>query len=124
MKNFNHISKVLLLITIYCFGICASALTIPPNYVDSFQSDNTQNEFLVNSSKAHFLHIQQAENVLAPTAEIILLDYKLSIKDFYIASITYQLQILATFKQYKNHLKTLRIRYRKADLIFPFHNFW
>ena len=124
MKNFNHISKVLLLITIYCFGICASATSIPKGQVEVLLDDTTQNEFVVNASKIHFLHIQQAENVLAPTAEITFLDYKLSFSDFCKASYTYQLQFLATYKQYKNHLKTLRIRYRKSDLIFPFHNFW
>lgn len=124
MKDFNHISKVILLITIYCFGICASAASISAGHVEVLQGDTSQNEFVVNTSKVHFLHIQQAETVLASTTDITFPDYKLSFKDYCNSSLTDQLQFLASYKQYKNHLKTLRIRYKKSDLIFPFHNFW
>ncbi|MFC0605166.1 hypothetical protein [Winogradskyella pulchriflava] len=124
MKNTNHILKVLLLITIYCFGIYASAKTVHYPSVLTVQNTNEQQDYLVNTSKVHFLHTQQAENILTSVEINVSPDFKLSFDDFCKLTFSNELQYSAKYKQYKDHLQTLRIRYRKSDLIFPFHNFW
>lgn len=124
MKDFNHISKVLLLITIYCFGICVSAKTLHVSSGPSFQNTNEQQDNLVSASKVHFLHTQPSESILASVEIAGLPDFKLAFDVFCKPTVSFELQNLARYKQYKSHLQTLRIRYRKSDLIFPFHNFW
>lgn len=123
MKNINHISKVLLLITIYCFGILASAKSVHQG-IHAVQSTNEQQDFLVNASKVHFLHTQQSENLLTSVELNVSPDFKWSFDDFGKAIFSNELEYSAKYKQYKNHLQTIRIRYRKSDLIFPFHSFW
>lgn len=124
MKNCNYILKGLLLLTIYCFGLCTSALTVHAPSVEIEHQTNKQQDTIVNATKVHFLHTQQSENLLAVVEYKPASDLKLAFKDYSKFTFSTDLQILASFKQYKSYYQTLRIRFRKSDLIFPFHNFW
>tara|TARA_Y100000815_G_scaffold119300_1_gene107552 strand:- start:910 stop:1284 length:375 start_codon:yes stop_codon:yes gene_type:complete len=124
MKSSNNISKVFLLISIYCFGICAVAATPLSNFVDSFEVYQDHPEILDNASQLHFVHTQQPETIFSATVDYNLPETKLIFKDFATAITSFDIEIQSRYKQYVNTLKTVDIRYRKSDIIFPFHNFW
>lgn len=124
MNNFNHILKIVLLITIYCFGVSVSAINLKNSNFNTVQNTSEQQDYLVKNTKIHFLHTIQSENIL-PSGELnISPEFKLSFDDFIKHTVSQELQYLSQFRQYNNHLQTIRVRFRKSDLIFPFHNFW
>ena len=124
MRNTPQILRVLLLISIYCFGICVSAQTLPKSNTQAFVQNNGQEDYLTTSSVTHFLHTQQSEVSVSVISEYAEPNYKLPFQGFAVISFSNELLFNATFKQYENHFNTLLIRQRKSDLIFPFHNFW
>jgi hypothetical protein len=124
MKNWNQIIKVLLLVSIYCFGVCISTKALPYSSAHPIEQNNKQHKYVTSASKILFFHTEQSEDSLSSLSEYSLQNFKLSYTDFWVTSLSIEILCKATFKQYKNHLKTILIRYRKSDLIFPFHNFW
>ncbi|WP_282075450.1 hypothetical protein [Maribacter aquivivus] len=124
MKSTNNIFRVLLLVTIYCFGIYSSANTLPfSNEVVLSQSNNKQSLFK-ESTKTLSPHAQQSEISVADVAEVSSSNYKLPFTSFNSHINNSELGTLARFKQYQLYANTLLIRHRKSDLIFPFHSFW
>ncbi|WP_282050161.1 hypothetical protein [Maribacter aquivivus] len=124
MKSTNNIFRVLLLVTIYCFGIYSSANTLPfSNEVVLSQSNNKQSLFK-ESTKTLSPHAQQSEISVSDVAEVSSSNYKLPFTSFNSHINNSELGILARFKQYQLYANTLLIRHRKSDLIFPFHSFW
>ncbi|MEP2279624.1 hypothetical protein [Maribacter sp.] len=124
MKSTNNIFKVLLLVTIYCFGIYSSANTLPfSNEIGITQSDD-QNAYFSEYSKVLSPHAQQTEVSISDVAEITSPNYKLPFTSFNSSINSSELLFTATYKQYKLYANTLLIRHRKSDLIFPFHSFW
>lgn len=124
MKNKHQIIKVLLLITIYCFGSYLSTDALSYFKKENILQNNNQTEYLSTKSKVLFVHTQQYESSVYNLTEYSLPDFESSNNLFWLNSNSNQLLVDSKFKQYKNHLKTLLIRQRKSDLIFPFHNFW
>ena len=124
MKNRDNILRVFLLVSVYCFGLYVHATTQPPFNEQTIKISSEQKANLESSSKIIYAHTQQFENLFSDITETNFLDFNLPQIAFW--SITYANDLLfkSKFKQYKNHLKTILIRHRKSDLIFPFHYFW
>ena len=125
MKKWHKILRVFLLVSIYCFGVYVPAKTALNSSAQTFEQHKEQKEYLNSASKILYPHTQQLENSISDITECSFSNFDLSsIEGFW--TITYPEELLfnARFKQYKNYLKTLLIRQRKSDLIFPFHNFW
>jgi hypothetical protein len=124
MKNRNNILTVFLLVSVYCFGIYVHATTSPSFNQQVTENSNNQKANLEASSKTLYTHTQQFENLFSDVAERPLLDLKLQLSAFWNIAYTNSLRHKTTFKQYTTYLKTILIRHRKSDLIFPFHYFW
>ena len=124
MKNKHQAIKVLLLISIYCFGIYASANTLSNFSIQKVSENKLQKEFSETSTKAIYTHIKQFENSISYFTKFLSSDFEQSFNDFWAISYTNHLLTNAKFKQYNNYLNTQQIRQRKSNLIFPFHNFW
>lgn len=124
MKKRGQILKVLLLTSIYCFGIFLSANNSTYFSTQNVDQNNEQLAYSATTSKILYVHTQQIENSLSDILEYSLPSFKLSNNDFLAISASNTLEFNATFKQYKNYLQNTLIRHRKSDLIFPFHNFW
>lgn len=124
MKNTHQIIKVLLLISIYCFGIYLSADTSAYFSEQNVVKDNKQQEYVSATSKVLFIHTQQYETSLSNLTEYSLPSFESANNLFWLISNSNELLFNSKFKQYQNHLKTILIRHRKSDLIFPFHYFW
>lgn len=124
MKNKHQIIKVLLLISIYCFGIYLSANSSAYFSEQNVVKDNKKTEYLSSTSKVLFIHTQQYESLHSNLTEYSLTTFESPDNLFWLISNSNELLFNSKFKQYNNYLKTILIRQRKSDLIFPFHNFW
>ena len=124
MKNQNYIVKVLLLVTVYCFGIYGSASTLPFSNDITYSQENEHSAYLTSSSKILSPHSQQTEVSISDVAESLNLNFKLPFTSFNPSQKLSEVFFNTRFKQYKIYANTLLIRHRKSDLIFPFHNFW
>ncbi|NRR91970.1 hypothetical protein HSX10_10375 [Winogradskyella undariae] len=124
MKKGEQTLRVLLFISIYCFGIGVSALTATNSNTQVFVQNNGQEDSFSTASKTHFIHTDQSEISVSNFLESSVSNDDLSLDDFIIVLFLNKLLFNAKFKQYENHFKNLLIRHRKSDLIFPFHNFW
>lgn len=124
MRSHNPLFKIIFLLTIYCFGVFVSAKSIDVSLTDSIVQPKDQKETISGVSPALFLHTQQSENILTSFSDYSFSGYKLPIEHFWTLSFSSELFFNAQFKQYKNNFKLILIRYRKADLIYPFHSFW
>jgi hypothetical protein len=123
MKKWLQISKYLL-ITIYCFGIYTSINNLPVVNYQSIDKSSSQKQFTTFSHKVISYHTQESENLISDFTEFSLPNFNLSSLDFHTVLYANELLLHAKFKQYKTYLQTLRIRQKKSNLIFPFHNFW
>ncbi|WP_117884089.1 hypothetical protein [Aureibaculum luteum] len=124
MKRWNQILSVVLLISVYCFGIYVPAKTSLSSDTPVIEQKSEQKEFSTTLSNVLYPHTQQFENLFSEFTEFTLPIFKLGSEGFWAVFRSNEILLNAKFKQYKSHLKTQLIRSRKTDLIFPFHNFW
>ena len=126
MKNWNNILGVFLLVSVYCFGIYTPAKKLSHSSLQNIEQSNTSTpkENLEANSKLLQPHTQQFENLFSDVAELSFPELKLPYNGLWAIISSNDILFSAKFKQYQNHLKTILIRQRKSDLIFPFHNFW
>ncbi|MDO6761180.1 hypothetical protein Q4566_13295 [Tamlana sp. 2_MG-2023] len=123
MKKKDNILSILFLITIYCFGIGFSApKTVFP--YDWNEIGNTGKEQLSELSKPLCFHTPTTETSLSVIRDYPNPSFNPNFEGFWTILQTSELRFIARFKQYKAYFKTILIRHRKSDLIFPFHLFW
>ncbi|MDO6472364.1 hypothetical protein [Maribacter sp. 1_MG-2023] len=124
MKSINNIFKVLLLVTIYCFGIYSSANTLPFSNEVVINLSNNKQSLFKESTKTLSPHAQQSEISVSDVAEVSSPNYKLPFTSLISHINNSELRFAARIKQYQLFANTLLIRHRKSDYIFPFHSFW
>lgn len=124
MKNWHKIFSVVLLVSIYCFGVYAPAETAVHSSEQTYTQNKEQKASFKSASKILYPHTQQLENSISDITECPFSILKLPTTAFWTIAYPVEIRLSAKFKQYKNYLNTLLIRQRKSDLIFPFHNFW
>ena len=123
MKNLFKISGILLLIALYCATI-------------SFAGNISQNSDFINKSGLEkgkkdstvsvelFSNSSEAESSANPYSNTPPPTFKNSFNEF-LAIVKIREQFFANeFTQYISISKNFRIKYRKANIIFPFHYFW
>lgn len=123
MKNLFKISGIALLIALYCATI-------------SFAGNNSQNSDFINKSDSEkektnstvsvklFSNTSQSESLANPYSNTPPFTIKNSFNEF-LAIVKIREQFFANeFTQYISISKNFRIKYRKANIIFPFHYFW
>lgn len=124
MKSTNNIFRVLLLATVYCFGLYSSTNTLPFSKAVVLSQNDNQKTYFSESCKVLSPHAQQTEVSIYDVAEVSSPNYKLPFTSFNSHIINSELLFSSRYKQYKQYANTLLIRHRKSDLIFPFHSFW
>jgi hypothetical protein len=123
VKNLFKISGILLLIALYCATI-------------SFAGNISQNSDFINKSGLEkgkkdstvsvelFSNSSEAESSANPYSNTPPPTFKNSFNEF-LAIVKIREQFFANeFTQYISISKNFRIKYRKANIIFPFHYFW
>ncbi|WP_299326013.1 hypothetical protein [uncultured Maribacter sp.] len=124
MKSTNNIFRVLLFVTIYCFGIYSSANTLPFSKEVVISLNSSKQSLFKESTKTLSPHAQQSEISVSDVAEVSSPNYKLPFTSYNSHLNNSELRFVARIKQYQLFANTLLIRHRKSDLIFPFHSFW
>ncbi|WP_339842150.1 hypothetical protein [uncultured Maribacter sp.] len=124
MKSPNQIFRVLLLVSIYCFGVYSSANSLPFSNEISVDQKNEQKTYFTASTKLLSPHSQQSEVSISDVTENVTPNFKLPFASVSISLKSNEVLFNSKYKQYQNYANTLLIRHRKTDLIFPFHNFW
>ncbi|UMB55129.1 hypothetical protein MKD41_06540 [Lutibacter sp. A64] len=119
----HKLLKVALLISIYCLGIVVPVKIAPVLNAQKVEQ-NTKQEYSSNIFKVPYVHTQGAEMLLLEGTEYLSYNFNLFYKGIWVSLYSSELLFKNKYKQYQNYFKTLLIRNRKSDLIFPFHNFW
>lgn len=124
MQSFNNIVKVLLLVTIYCFGLVNSADALTNFNQTPLSENSAQKSYFTASTKLLSPHAQQTEVSVSDVAEVVSPNYKLPFTGFTASLNSIDFASISRYRQYILYAKTLLIKFKKTDLIFPFHNFW
>lgn len=123
MENSLKLLGAILLVAVYSFGISSGS----GSYTASayLPADDVQSEVYWSdvSNKLSF-HFSESEKLVSDIRTGSPLTFKTSFAQF-LAFVQTSGQLLESgFTQYRRTSENLLIRYRKADIIFPFHYFW
>lgn len=119
LRNFT----TLLLTTLYCFGIAVAAgpfagagEAVPVNTKSDYCQNNGSGDVCTHTSQSAF----SSSNIVVLPAK----PQKAASDALWAICAVADVLIIAGFSQYTNYSANVRIHFRKADLIFPFHYFW
>lgn len=125
MKKVVNFFVTAIIILLYCFasgtinsGISNSASINASNA--GVEEEGYYSAVSVNGFGAAL----QAETVTSPFNTLSLFSFKTSSFGYALLLKYYEQLFSVTFKQYVSFSGNLLIKYRKSDLIFPFHYFW
>lgn len=116
--------NILLLISVYCFGFGISAKNVDFSDFQLFEKKNQQGIYFSLPSNALYFHAIKTETFFSGLTEYTSPNFNPNFEDFWAQSLSKELLLCAKFKQYNRFQKNRLVRYRKSDLIFPFHYFW
>ncbi|MDD4149768.1 MAG: hypothetical protein PHE33_07050 [Bacteroidales bacterium] len=123
MKNDIRKSSVLVLIAIYCFAI--GIVTTSINHYDVQTAQTTEQEkFLSTVSVNLYCHTTQLESSVSNLNDLPSPNFKNPFKNLWAFNKTVEQFFELAFTQYEFFSINLLIRYRKTNIIFPFHCFW
>ncbi|MDO6803649.1 hypothetical protein Q4595_14440 [Wenyingzhuangia sp. 1_MG-2023] len=122
MKKQSNPFSILFLISIYCLsiGLSVQKTVVPKNFIEE---EKQEKQFSALSNALCF-YTTNTETAFSVITEYATPNFNSNLNDFWAVFPCLELHFGAKFKQYNNYLKTILVRYRKSDLIFPFHNFW
>ena len=123
MKNDIRKSGVLLLIAIYCFAIGNITKSISHYNIQNTQATEQQ-EYFATVSTNLFCHTSQSETSLSSFNDFPSPSFKNSFNSLWAINKTAEQSFERAFSQYTFIYRNFLIRYRKANIIFPFHCFW
>jgi len=106
-----------------------SAITVVmAGRVTYYSYDNTQNSdkplYLSMVSASLFYHSPKSEAGVYTLENPLLLNFKVPFENWWVTSAVPEHRYRIEYSDYKDYACNLRVRYRKNDLIFPFHYFW
>lgn len=123
MKDDFKKSSVLLLIAIYCFAIDVGSKSIA--LYDIQKTQTTEQEESISTVSANLLcHTSQTENSFTSLKDFPTPSLKKSVKSLWASTETAEQFFELAFSQYAFFSTNLLVRYRKTNIIYPFHCFW
>jgi hypothetical protein len=118
----QHRTSIFLLTTIYSLVLIVGSVFYTSIEFSPEKSSSKENQYSNFSSKHVHLAFQSEKS--APTSSTSELNFKKIPLDFFtdydFSELLFQIQLA----QNKTHFNDFRIHFRKANLFFPFHNFW
>lgn len=120
MKKIGTYFGVLAFVTAYCYAIsCVSAYNLSP------ASNKTEKDkHVVAVSTDLFSGFVSPQRSFSSSENLPNPNFKTSFGGFWILEKTYKAVFLSKYTQYVSFAKNAVFRFRKADIIFPFHYFW
>jgi hypothetical protein len=125
MKKVNRVLDASLMTVIYCFALLVvlnHSFKSSPTFADT-QSEIHKN-YSSSDSGSLLLHTSQTEVLLSNVNSNLLPTFKNPFQSFSAVLQTEEAIFASVFHQYHRTSANLLIRFRKANLIFPFHYFW
>ncbi|MDD2563222.1 MAG: hypothetical protein PHU27_03275 [Salinivirgaceae bacterium] len=123
MKNNIRNWSVVLLIAIYCFAIGIVANSTIPYAIRDTQTTE-QAKFFATVSTDLFYHTPQSENSYSNLIDFPAPTFKNPLNSYWVLNKTTEQYLAIAFSQYTFISRNFPIRYRKTNIIFPFHCFW
>lgn len=123
MKNLFEISAIALLTVVYCVSI-SLVTDISQNSGFSTKTTSEKEKKDLTVSVKLFSSTSQAENLVNPFSNSPQITFKNSNKGFSAIVKIRELFFANKFSQYIFTARNFLIKYRKANIIFPFHYFW
>lgn len=122
MKKQIRIVGAVVLVALYCI---AMGVTNEAFVSSSFEKDMvpSQKKSSPNFSSSLYYPNSQAENIVENYTNLPAPSFKNTFNGFWAIVKTTDELFYAEFYQYQHFFRNFLIRYRKADLIFPFHSF-
>lgn len=120
MKSRYKILGVLLLASIYGFGVGAVGRSMAPSEV----VDSSQGNYFSVAKTSLFCHVPQPESSFEKVQDYPAPSPNTFFTDNVGVQRLHDLLLRATVRHYLNFSINFLVRHRKADLIFPFHYFW
>lgn len=107
----------------YCFSISAIAISVTQSDTHCY-IDNSEKNFYTYFSKSNFFNTSHpTTNVTNPHIQPIP-SFKKTYDGFRSVTVVIERLLETEFNQYSQFCRSLLVRHRKTDIIFPFHYFW
>lgn len=123
IKKRNQIRTVLFFLVIYFVGIGFSTHTSNITFALVDVSKPQEKNF-IDASPPLCFHVISSKNTSTRVQEFLSSSTYQDEQVFVALILALGLCLYAFFKQYKNFLNNILVRYKKSDLIYPFHTFW
>jgi len=125
MKNRLRFLGITSLIAGYCIAVISVSYSPKSFALDNPNSQTTeQKQYLAGLSKSLFHHTSESEGSVNSFINLPVPNVDNLIEKLWLISLSREQFFEATFTQYCHFFINFLIRYRKSDLIFPFHYFW
>jgi hypothetical protein len=123
MKGSVRIMGVVFLTAIYCYamGVVTESYTHPGN---PHQPASPEKKLIAEFSSKQLCHTAQTENDASDTNHLSAPGYKNPLAGFGALAKAKELLLEASFSRYSSFAMNILIKYRKSDIVFPFHYFW
>ncbi|WP_167342279.1 hypothetical protein [Nonlabens sp. SY33080] len=120
----THILSAIVLAAIYVFGIVNCINTVNISHV-SIQENNISTDKIESVGNDLFAHATPSDSSIFSLTEYSdYNDFRSKTSPSFHSSLIFSNETKARVKQYTNYHFSISFRYRKSDLIFPFHYFW
>jgi hypothetical protein len=112
----------IVLLSVFYFAGCLNSR--PPKILNGWHTSTAESQGYFTDSSTYFHYPQKTENITLSFGNFPLQNLKNTTNSFG-EIINESLQLFKSqFLQYINFRKTFLVKFRKADLIFPFQYFW
>lgn len=124
MKKILRTAALFLLATIYCFAmnVVTQSIVISFNYNSDVHSG--EERYLERVYSIFFYHTPHNETASNTVQNFVAHEFKNLFHFIWATQETIENKFEKSFTLYTWNSENIQIRYRKTNLIFPFHNFW
>jgi|ADurb_Oil_02_Slu_FD_contig_31_424426_length_519_multi_3_in_0_out_0_1 uncharacterized membrane protein len=123
MKKILRTAALFLLATIYCFAMNVVTQSIVSfNYNSDVHSG--EERYLERVYSIFFYHTPHNETASNTVQNFVAHEFKNLFHFIWATQETIENKFEKSFTLYTWNSENIQIRYRKTNLIFPFHNFW
>jgi hypothetical protein len=121
----KQIREFVAIVLTLCYGFAISSANNLHNYANLSESHLTpQEKVIYETSNILFSHTTQAEISINNSNNLPSTNNNSHTSDYWIICCANEKLFESEFSQYTFFARNILFKYRKADIIFPFHYFW
>lgn len=125
MKRAIAITGIVLITLLYCFATCSIVnASIAHDILDQNIDGGEKRNYFSSDYTPSFYYSPKNEVSLNAFQYSLNLNLKNQFSGFSFFIKSKEIKIKTEFIQYVYEIQNALIRYRKTDIVFPFHNFW